>query len=117
MGRYLLLFIVAFIAATMVSEAKSDTLSVPDMQCGSCEARISKALTSIDGVATVAADASSKTVIIAYDEAKTNRLKLEQAIAAVGYTAGDQPADRGAQARLPMCCKPHADSSGGSCDD
>ena len=85
---------------------RSDTISVPEMQCGMCEMTISKRLKKIDGVTRVEADAEANTVVVTYDPAKVTLAKLEKAIAEVGYDAGDTETTAAAQAKLHGCCKP-----------
>lgn len=85
---------------------RTDTISVPEMQCGSCEMKLSKALGSLAGVTEVAADAEANTVIVTYDPAKISRAALVKKIAATGYAAGDRPANAAAQKALPKCCQP-----------
>ena len=85
---------------------RTDTISVPDMQCGMCESRISKRLKKVEGVTGVEADAEANTVVVTYDPAKVTLAKLEKAIAEVGYDAGDTETTTAAQAKLHGCCKP-----------
>jgi copper chaperone CopZ len=85
---------------------RTDTISVPDMQCGMCEHRISKRLMKVEGVTTVEADAEANTVVVTYAPSKVTKAKLEKAIAEVGYDAGDTETTTDAQAKLHACCKP-----------
>jgi copper chaperone CopZ len=93
-------------AGVVLKKSVTDTISVPEMQCGSCEAIISKALKKIDGVDTVMADAEANIVVVRYNPQLTTRKALVSAVAAAGYTAEDKAADKKAQSNLPMCCRP-----------
>ena len=85
---------------------KTVTISVPEMQCGMCEGRIEKALKKIKGVKSVEADAEANTVVVTYNTTKTTQAAIEEAIAALGYDAGEKKADSDTQSGLPACCKP-----------
>lgn len=85
---------------------RTDTISVPHMQCGMCEMTISKRLKKVDGVTEVEADAEANTVVVTYDPAKVRLATLEKAIAEAGYDAGNTETTAAAQAKLHGCCKP-----------
>lgn len=96
-------------SATTPAAAKAirtDTISVPEMQCGMCEERIEEALVAITGVKSATADAEANHVVVKYETKSTSRTKLEAAIAAAGYDAGAKKAVKKAQNALPGCCKP-----------
>lgn len=86
-------------------KVRTDTISIPGMQCGMCEKRISEKLTPIKGIEQVVADADAKHVIVSYQPGKITRSAIEKAIAAVGYDAGTATAANTAKERLPMCCR------------
>lgn len=88
---------------------RTDTISVPEIQCGMCENRIEKVVGALEGVASVTADAASDRVIVTYDRRKVLRIKIERTIAAAGYDAGNVSADAVAQEKLHACCKPSED--------
>lgn len=85
---------------------RTDTISVPDMQCGMCEEKISAKLKGVKGIKSVAADAEAKRVIVTYDPRKVKRGAIERSIARVGYSAGSAKAAKKAQMALPGCCRP-----------
>ena len=87
---------------------RTDTISVPEMQCGMCEMRIERRLKKISGVLSVSADAESDVVVVTYNQKKTSRNEIEQAIANIGYNAGEKETTSEAQAKLSPCCKPGA---------
>lgn len=90
------------------SKSRTDTISVPDMQCGTCEKTISGALKKLKGVAAVRADAEANLVVVTFDPRKVTRLRIEQTIARAGYDAGSARATQSARNALPMCCRPGA---------
>jgi len=100
----------SFATADVVSVTKekthTDTIAVPDMQCGMCEKRISKTLKKIEGVKGVRADAEIKQVIVDYDASRVTRQRIEEAIAGIGYDAGAARATVEARKSLPSCCLP-----------
>jgi mercuric ion binding protein len=53
----------------------SETFTVEQIHCGACEAAIGKALTRVDGVRQVEADAASNRVSVVFDE---NAIGVEQ---------------------------------------
>ena len=87
-------------------KSRTDTIAVPEMQCGMCEERIETALEKLKGVTSATADAEANRVIVTYNPSTTTRTKLEKAIAKVGYDAGSHEATAAAQAKLHGCCKP-----------
>ena len=88
---------------------KTDTIVVPQIQCGMCEKRIEKVVGALEGITEVAADAESDRVIVTYDRRKILRIKIERSIAAAGYDAGRISANAIAQERLHACCRPSTD--------
>ena len=85
---------------------RTDTISVPQMQCGSCEERIAGRLAKLSGVATATADAEAKHVIVTYSPRKVKLEKITKEIAATGYNAGNEQTTAELQAKLPRCCQP-----------
>ncbi len=59
----------------------SETFTVEQIHCGACEAAISKALTRIEGVRQVEADAASNRVRVLFDE---NAVGVDQLAARFG---------------------------------
>ncbi|MCC7430578.1 heavy-metal-associated domain-containing protein [bacterium] len=81
------------------------TIKLSTMQCESCEATITKALQSVEGVSFVSVDAGKKEVKVKFDGSKTDLAKLETAITKAGYDANDKAKDEAAYTNLPDCCK------------
>ncbi len=90
------------------SKLRTDTIAVPDMQCGTCEKTISSVLKKLQGVGTVTADAEANVVVVSYDPRRITRTRIEKAIARAGYDAGSARTTAAAQNALPMCCRPGA---------
>jgi len=59
----------------------SETFTVEQIHCGACEAAIGKALTRIEGVRQVEADAASNRVRVLFDE---NAVGVDQLAARLG---------------------------------
>ena len=93
-------------SAGVETSERTDTISVPHMQCGMCENKISKKLEKLEGVVSVEADAEQDIVIVRYNPSALTLATLEEAIAAVGYDAGETMTTPEAQKKLHGCCKP-----------
>jgi copper chaperone CopZ len=89
-------------------KSRTDTITVPQMQCGMCEERITEALEKVAGISAVSADADHNDVVVTYDPRKITRGAIEKRIAAVGYDAGTAHTTVAAQKALPGCCRPEA---------
>ena len=63
------------------------TLNAPDISCGHCVATVEKAVGSLQGVETVAADPDSKDVNVTYDASKTDVSAITAALEEAGYPA------------------------------
>lgn len=91
------------------AKSRTDTIAVPEMQCGMCEKRISGALEKIPGISKVSADADMKHVVVTYNPRKITRAAIEARIAATGYDTETVHTTNAAQKALPMCCRPGAE--------
>lgn len=87
-------------------KSQTDTISVPEMQCGMCEMKISKTLKKLEGVSSVSADAEADEVVVTYDPEVVSREDIENTIAGAGYDAGEAKTTTAAQAKLHACCRP-----------
>lgn len=101
------LFIALLSTATEVAAlAKSKVVNIQTSAvCGSCKARIEKALASAEGVEAAVLNLNSKKVKVKYDPAKTTPEKLREVVASTGYSADDVKANEEAFNKLPGCCK------------
>lgn len=64
---------------------KTATINVTGMMCEHCENRVNAALSQIDGVASVKADAKGNCVTCEYDETITTLDNIKETIEDVGY--------------------------------
>ncbi len=85
-----LLFVANPAQATVPMPIEADqqvVLSVDNMVCVSCEMRIEEALGAVNGVASVNADAESKTVRVSFDSQRTNIRAIVAASTEAGHPA------------------------------
>jgi len=61
------------------------TFTAPDIECDGCAASIEKALGRQDGVQTVTVDVSAKRVMVTYDDARTGRAQVAEALTDIGF--------------------------------
>lgn len=73
--------------------------------CEMCEARILKATSRLQGVASAAWDAKTKILNISFDTAALDLASISKAIAAAGHDTKDHKASGDTYDGLPMCCK------------
>jgi periplasmic mercuric ion binding protein len=99
-----LVFATVNVTQTIAGGKKEKVTIQTSRQCGECEARITKALKSVDGFKSAVFD-EKNAVIVAYDAEKTNPDALRNAIASAGYDADEVPANAEAYATLPGCCQ------------
>src|SRR5438105_7847087 len=59
-------------------KARTDTIAVPDMQCGSCEKRITGKLQKVVGISKITADAEAKHVVVTYDPKAITLQEIEK---------------------------------------
>lgn len=67
-------------------------LSVPGMYCASCPFIVEAAISKVDGVVSVQADAVTKEALVVYDDAVTSVDDITFASASAGYDATPVPA-------------------------
>ena len=67
-------------AAAVRAEDSKATFKVSGMSCSSCEGAVKGAVTKVDGVKSVDANAEKGTAVVAYDPAKTSEEKIAAAI-------------------------------------
>lgn len=91
---------------------RTDTIAVPEMQCGLCEGKIKKTLMKLKGVIAVSADADADQVVVTYDPRRITTARIERAIAGAGYDAGHARTTAAAQRALPACCQPGGHDTG-----
>ena len=67
------------------ASVQSVRLAVPGMTCAACPITVTKALAKVDGVSKTDVDLEKREVLVTFDDAKTNVLKLTQATKEAGY--------------------------------
>ena len=70
-------------------DIKELNLTVPDMHCGHCSAKIESTVKALKGVKKVSADPNTKAVVVEYDAAKCTPETIASAIVGAGFTVND----------------------------
>lgn len=86
------------------------TLEVRGMSCGSCEARVQRALAAVPGFHAARVDRPGERVHIGYDPTVAVQIEFATAIIAAGYSA-TMPPSPGAPALTPPEVGPHCKGS------
>jgi copper chaperone CopZ len=110
MNRTLLSVVLALFLAlpAFAREVKTETISLPTLQCGMCKKNIESKLSGMQGLDSITVSVDEKTATVVYDAAVTSIEKIEEAISMAGYDANETKADRKAQRKLHACCQPGA---------
>lgn len=87
------------------TEAKTVDVAIDTAVCEICSSKIHKAVTDLEGVQQVTIDLETHIAQVTFDTGKTDLATIEAAIATVGYSANDKPADKDACDKLMSCCK------------
>jgi len=69
------------------SDVKSETISVNGMTCLGCEVTLEKSISKIEGIIKVKASVKNDNVVLEYDQTKTDREQIINAIQEAGYQA------------------------------
>lgn len=99
-------FLPLFMALTIVSFAqntKTETIPVSG-NCGMCETKIEKAAKEA-GASTADWNKDTKILTVRYNPSSTNTVKIQQAIAKVGYDTRDFKTTDAAYNKLSACCQ------------
>jgi len=91
---------------TAVAHHATLTLQVRGMACGSCEARVERALAAVPGFHAARIDRAAERVHIGYDPTMAVQIEFAAAIIAAGYSA-TLPPSPGAPALTPPEVGPH----------
>ncbi len=67
-----------------MTEAK---IKIEGMMCGHCQASVTKAISSVDGVSAASVNLAGKEATVTYDPNKTNVNAIKAAIVGAGYEA------------------------------
>ncbi|MEP1933301.1 MAG: cation transporter [Paracoccaceae bacterium] len=82
------LALIGFMAAAPVFAAEQTvTFSVPGMTCASCPFIVESAMSGVEGVIQVSADADTRTAVVVFDDAIANAEDIAFASTAAGYEA------------------------------
>lgn len=103
MRTIIVLFISFASFAIKAQSAKTETFTVKG-NCEDCKGRIENAA-DIKGVKILTWDPDTKVASVTYNPEKTTLDKIQEAIAARGYDAGDHKGNTAAYNKLPNCCK------------
>jgi mercuric ion binding protein len=86
------LALIGFMAAAPVFAAEQTvTFSVPGMTCASCPFIVESAMSGVEGVLTVSADADTRMALVIFDDAITNAEDIAFASTSAGYEAALLP--------------------------
>jgi len=98
---------VAVVAMSVAAQAKTvkATFNVNGGHADMSKPRIENAAKKVPGVISAKWNAKTHKLALIYDNAKTNPLKVQKAIAAVGHDAGNVKAPDAVYNKLPSCCK------------
>lgn len=100
--------LIAFLGIGIEAAAKTKTAVITiqtSAVCGSCKARIEKALKATDGVMEASLNLETKKVKVKYNPDKLSENQVRLAITNAGYDADDMKADKTAYNQLPGCCQ------------
>lgn len=92
-------------SATAQAGVSEVRISVPTVQCGSCQNKVEKALRAMAGVKSAQVDLGDKVALVSFEPRKVGLPALEYAIALTGYDANSLKRDSTAYAKLDACCK------------
>src|SRR5688572_28342412 len=93
-----------FLSASMFGQAVQTQTFVVKGNCDDCKERIENAA-DIKGVKVVKWNPDTKVATATFDGSKVSLLKIQEAIAASGYDAGNVKGNSKAYGKLPKCCK------------
>lgn len=101
-----ILIAVLSIGVTAAEKGKSQVVSIKTSAiCGSCKARIEKAVKAMDGVEEALLNLNNKKLKVKYDPLKTDALKIRTVISNTGYDADEVAKNTEAFNKLPECCQ------------
>jgi periplasmic mercuric ion binding protein len=103
MKSLILSFVFIAIASIGFAQTKTETLKVSG-ECSSCKKKIESAAKKA-GASYAVWDVDSKELTIKYNSTSTDNVKIQKAIAAVGYDTPDFKATEEAYNKLDKCCQ------------
>lgn len=114
---FLLSFLFIAFSTIAFGQTKTEKFNVSG-ECGSCKKKIEKAAKSA-GASYALWNVDSKELTVKYNSTSSNKAKIEQAIANVGYDTPDYKATEDAYHKLDACCQYErsATAAKSCCDD
>ena len=101
-----ILIIILSMGLSAAEKSKSETVTIQTSAiCGSCKARLERALKATEGVEEAILNLNNKKIKIKYDPSKTNPYKLRVVIANTGYDADEVKKNEESFKKLPECCQ------------
>jgi copper ion binding protein len=86
----------------MAARLTTVTVGVEGMSCGSCEARIERTVSELEGVVSVKASAPAGKVAVGFDPTRVDTTAIEGAIRSAGYSVREKPSSGRARGVLPF---------------
>ncbi len=104
----LTVLVLGFVYLVDCSSEKIDAavISIPELQCASCEDNIKEALTKLKGIKSVMVDAEKNVAEVHFVASNIALDEIRRKIADAGYTADGIETSPEAIANLPDCCRP-----------
>jgi periplasmic mercuric ion binding protein len=102
--KTILILMMMFLSASAFSQTVETRTFVVKGNCDDCKERIENAA-DIKGVKILKWNPDTKVATATFDPSKVSVLKIQEAIASVGYDAGDIKGNNKAYGKLPKCCK------------
>jgi copper chaperone CopZ len=93
--------IILGLTACRTQDVRSQTIKIPDVKTEAARVAVSNALAQLEGVFPPSIRFEPGTVIVTYDSMKLALKNMEFAIADVGFSANDTPANAAKRAALP----------------
>lgn len=102
----IVLILVMSVGVYAAEKGKSAVVTIKTSAiCGSCKARLEKAVKAVDGVEEAMLNLNSKKMKVKYNPEKTSPEKLREVISATGYDADGVKKNEQAFGKLPQCCQ------------
>lgn len=84
-GAFTVLSVVSALTTPVWAATRTVNLDVPSMTCAMCPITVKKALIKVSGVSKIDVSYEQKTVMVTYDDAKTNVQALVKVTTDAGY--------------------------------
>ena len=97
--------IIAMLLPTVMFAAEQTITMNVKGNCKSCYKKIVRAAERVDGVDEADWNKKTKVFTATFDDEKTSKAEITEAILAAGYDVEDQVATTKAYDKLPKCCK------------